>query len=619
MQRDADEIFRVKDLSMLKSPVPSHIANKKAGSPGISLGSGQVSSPGTPSAAFAIHHKPGSSPAFPLMRPTPKPMGPPPIRPGLTPLSSMPRTGATGTPGTVSKNLFPLPSATRTAAEPATPLAKRIGDSGLVSKSLSLELEPAVDPVVQIDPVDPFVEPVEPLRQKTEEECTRELTDSIFKDIVDESKLEDETTATFEEAENAAPELEAQVVAEPEQKPMEVKPKRPRGRPPKAKTIDDAVKAELEAEMSSSASVEPKKADEVKKVVSPAKKETPAVETAKETKKVEPSPQVKRGAKKDVAKKEEPVSEKEPASKATEKEKDTPVANDNGKAVAPINKTVDQEAASGDKMPIAVPLTSSKEYTLDNWYLQRIPNNPKFSQVHRTLTEDWVVLVGIKEDTGELWHSSIVSGREDAKRILTGSGRLYNLKQADVPSFVGTGFSRKLVDRFASKGFPEDWQEALLQEIGHPIKPSPAVPKTLVAKTPKSAPKPVVKAPKTTSPKASPKTASPKLSEASLVVVKAKRGRPKKTEAAVVTPAKVIVTPKRPATEQRKRLSPVNTNTEESTPRVLGSTRSGRKIITPIPFWDSKAAAAAIHSSALKASPSTLRLKRKWGNDIQLA
>lgn len=36
------------------------------------------------------------------------------------------------------------------------------------------------------------------------------------------------------------------------------------------------------------------------------------------------------------------------------------------------------------------------EYLLDNWYFQKIPNNPKFSKVERTACEEWIVLVGVK-------------------------------------------------------------------------------------------------------------------------------------------------------------------------------------------------------------------------------
>ena len=39
---------------------------------------------------------------------------------------------------------------------------------------------------------------------------------------------------------------------------------------------------------------------------------------------------------------------------------------------------------------------------MDHWYLQRIPNNARFSQVERSVCEDWVVLVGHKQGTDEV-------------------------------------------------------------------------------------------------------------------------------------------------------------------------------------------------------------------------
>lgn len=45
------------------------------------------------------------------------------------------------------------------------------------------------------------------------------------------------------------------------------------------------------------------------------------------------------------------------------------------------------------------------ECTLDQWYLQKIPNNPKFSGVERSTCPEWIVLVGIKKDNGEVTHT----------------------------------------------------------------------------------------------------------------------------------------------------------------------------------------------------------------------
>jgi hypothetical protein len=43
---------------------------------------------------------------------------------------------------------------------------------------------------------------------------------------------------------------------------------------------------------------------------------------------------------------------------------------------------------------------------MDKWYLQRIPNNAKFSGVPKESSDEWVVLVGIKADSGEVSYIS---------------------------------------------------------------------------------------------------------------------------------------------------------------------------------------------------------------------
>lgn len=137
MQKDADEIFRVKDLAMLKSPVPSHL--RRAGSsvtsplnkPAIGLSNLVGTSPLPPMGNTSTN---GPSPL--LIRPTPKPMAPPPARPKHAPLSAMAKMNyshgnAPSTPGTVTKTLFPL-------SMDSTPLAKKSTNLFGSEKPLSL-------------------------------------------------------------------------------------------------------------------------------------------------------------------------------------------------------------------------------------------------------------------------------------------------------------------------------------------------------------------------------------------------------------------------------------------------------------------------------------------------
>jgi hypothetical protein len=44
------------------------------------------------------------------------------------------------------------------------------------------------------------------------------------------------------------------------------------------------------------------------------------------------------------------------------------------------------------------------ECLLENWYFQKIPNNPKFSNVERDVSEEWIVLVGMKPEMSEVCH-----------------------------------------------------------------------------------------------------------------------------------------------------------------------------------------------------------------------
>lgn len=243
MQRDADEIFRVKDLSMLKSPVPGHL-RKPASSP-----SGVGQSLGTAKFDGMTSNRP--SPGIPLLaRPTPKPMGPPPARPRATPLMR--------TPATVSKTLFPLSTA-------STPLANRKAAGPLVQEGEpSLVATPSR--IHETNDEDVKVDTIEDIKEDTRvhdngdgenwkveeniyhtpstEEKQRELTDSIFNDIVDSTKIQDDTKEDTKE-EDIQVEVEVQVEVVGEEAPAK---RRRRDTPPTTTSsiaVDDMVRAEV--------------------------------------------------------------------------------------------------------------------------------------------------------------------------------------------------------------------------------------------------------------------------------------------------------------------------------------------------------------------------------------
>lgn len=187
-----------------------------------------------------------------------------------------------------------------------------------------------------------------------------------------------------------------------------------------------------------------------------------------------------------------------------------------------------------------------------------------------------------------MWHSSIVSGREAAKRILTASGKTYNLLAYDSAAMLQSGFSKTLTARLA-RGFPEAWREHLVQELG--IQAEEEEEKE-GAKVQSGQPKAQSKAEAGQS-KASPSRTALK-TPARSTALKTPAKRPKSTSKAR-SPASTKQTPK------QQQIS------EAETPRVLCSTRSGRKVVTPLPFWDSQAVAA------FKPSPSLQVTKRRWG------
>lgn len=168
-----------------------------------------------------------------------------------------------------------------------------------------------------------------------------------------------------------------------------------------------------------------------------------------------------------------------------------------------------------------------------------------------------------------------MTGRESAKRIVTGSGRIYNITDCDIDAMLKAGFSQEFTDKFAQSFGGSSWKSLLIQELSGEAREAPrstgkisTIPRT-VLKTPQS--------------------------------VKRKKAMPKTPTSEKKTPIKVRAT--------KNHTTPLTAEV----PRLIGSTRSGRKIITPVPFWDAKTAAEAYNS---RQSPSSLRIKRRWGNRV---
>lgn len=238
MQRDADEIFRVKDLSMLKSPVPGHLRKPSS----------------SPSAVGQSPSNTRPSPGIPLLaRPTPKPMGPPPARPRATPLMR--------TPATVSKTLFPLStSSTPLANRKAAPLVHE-GVSSLVAtpiiihRTIDKNDEAIKEDVHDNGDVENIKEEDNGYHNSATEEKQRELTDSIFNDIVDSTKLQEDTKEDNKEEDTD----NVQVEVVEEEAPTK---RRKRNTPPTSTAplpapvsvaVDDQVRAEVSKDVNETA------------------------------------------------------------------------------------------------------------------------------------------------------------------------------------------------------------------------------------------------------------------------------------------------------------------------------------------------------------------------------
>ena len=109
---------------------------------------------------------------------------------------------------------------------------------------------------------------------------------------------------------------------------------------------------------------------------------------------------------------------------------------------------------------------SKPDVVFSEWSFGIAPNTPRVTNVSKEDSQEWIVLVGRRPDTAELWHSSIVTRRLAHNRIETGSGRVYVLHDGSMDSqrMADHGFGDSFSAKFV-KGFPSNWQQLLITEL----------------------------------------------------------------------------------------------------------------------------------------------------------
>ena len=243
-------------------------------------------------------------------------------------------------------------------------------------------------------------------------------------------------------------------------------------------------------------------------------------------------------------------------------EKHTEKENIGNPATGASQKREDETKGNINGPSTDVPLVLTKFIELAKWSLVIVANNPKITGFDISETEDWVVLVGQRSDTAQLWHSSMITGRLSNKEITTGSGRVYKLNgDLDGTAMVDAGFTFELIEAFKD-GFPENWLEILLQSFS-----------SIDGDRRKS-----------------------KITE--------KLNKPKEQtrKSSNVSAKKVSLSPRprpSPNTKRSRRNSDppsrilwkdeiVSTPIVSLDYPILGRTRSGRRVVKPLPYWENK-------------------------------
>lgn len=396
MERRPDDIFRVHDLSVLKSPMPTHILNASSNMTPSPAGNGTLAKKGGTLSTPSF-----STPVLPV-RPTPKPstfaLG----------LSSLARTANAHSPSTPRP--FPPPTTGQTANLPATKAQPTSQEPPISSSAL-----PATSPAKNALGLEGAV-----LSNHRQGETNGDGTLSAAA-----------TTTTFSSSSSSSSTL-----------------------PTVSSVLEGASGSRLPDPSCSralAASSHPSEA---------LGGEDPSVVSTINT-----SPKTRRDAQ----------EERIPSAGSKTGPSEQPPAQ-------PAPKSRESKTPASAKA-----VSTGSEICLSHWSLVVVPNNPNVTKLEKSVTEDWVVLVGKRNDMSEMWHSSLITGRLSNREVTTGSGRIYRLEgPADELALIEAGFSFDTVEAF-KLGFPESWQLVLIQEFGSLKKTNESAPPPLKAPSSKLA------------------------------------------------------------------------------------------------------------------------------------
>lgn len=244
---------------------------------------------------------------------------------------------------------------------------------------------------------------------------------------------------------------------------------------------------------------------------------------------------------------------------------------------------------------------------LSQWSIVMVPNNPETTKVDASC-KDWIVLVGRRQDISEMWHSSLIASRLSDREITTGSGRVYRLEgPLDEPSLLDHGFSTDIAYAFRD-GFPQDWKERLFAEFARTQKSPPSSPRNSEIH-PKQSKRRTATASSNPNPNTTP---NPNIDP-----VPNPNSNPRNPDSPNpnTRTRRPLETPPSAAARYRRRSDPPPARHRvlvDCSPDVAGQTRSGRRVVRPLAYWENK----YMHPG--QASPSSAVLKRKWGNRLEM-
>ncbi|PJF19789.1 hypothetical protein PSACC_00435 [Paramicrosporidium saccamoebae] len=330
------------------------------------------------------------------------------------------------------------------------------------------------------------------------------------------------------------------------------------------------------------------------------------------------------------------------SSKLSKSPKLTPSENVSASRLLPVQKRKSKpdlapDAENVEKRPVVKSVATGSEITLLKWSMVVVPNNPNVTKLEKLVTENWIVLVGRRSDMTELWHSSLITNRLSNREITTGSGRIYKLEgPCDDLAMIESGFNFDIIEAFR-EGFPENWQMVLIQELGGAFKDKsnrekkPEV-KDKLSHEKKSETKDDFhgKRLETTNDSHEKKqdvkdddfeNQCPQINR--IKTVNRRKSMPSskpKTAPKIKSPQKsTLITPKSRRNAASKYETSPKSSRRYSEPlsrwndlpsfscnvQVTGHTRSGRRVVSPLPYWENK------YFRSYGASPSSTALERR--------